>query len=337
MTAHRRPDAGALAAFAGTGNDRTMTVQAPGVPGSGADSASPAAAFSRRVVRVVESVEAVEGGGFTVHRPFPTTGLDHFDPFLLLDEMGPADHPPGEAKGAPEHPHRGFETVTYLLSGEMQHQDSAGHAGVLGPGDVQWMTAGAGVIHSEMPTPAFQQSGGRMHGFQLWVNLPSRDKLMAPRYQDVPSEAIPVATSPDGLVSVKVIAGESMGARAVIDTRTPICYLHFTIQPGGAVTQPIPEAWHAFVYVVAGEPAVGADARALARGTMGVLDTAEAAVRISVPAGATGPAQLLLIGGEPLSEPIARYGPFVMNTRAEIIEAVEDYRAGRFGKLPPSP
>src|SRR3569623_2253193 len=181
ITSHHRPGAGALATFAGTGNDRTMTVQAPGVPGS-ADSASPAAAFSRRVVRVVESVEAVEGGGFTVHRPFPTTGLDHFDPFLLLDEMGPADHPPGEAKGAPEHPHRGFETVTYLLSGEMQHQDSAGHAGVLGPGDVQWMPAGAGVIHSEMPTTEFQRTGGRMHGFQIWENLPARDKMMPPRY-----------------------------------------------------------------------------------------------------------------------------------------------------------
>ena len=310
-----------------------MTAQ---VPGSGTEGAPPAAAFSRRVVRVVESAEMVEGGGFVVHRPFPSAGLDHFDPFLLLDEMGPADHAPGEAKGAPDHPHRGFETVTYLLSGEMRQQDSAGHAGTLRPGDVQWMTAGAGVIHSEMPTPAFQQNGGRMHGFQLWVNLPSRDKLMAPRYQDVPSEAIPVATSPDGLVSVKVIAGESMGARAVIDTRTPIGYLHFTIQPGGAVTQPIPEAWHAFVYVIAGAPAVGADAKQLSRGQLGVLDTAEPAVRISVPSDAAEPAQLLLIGGEPLSEPIARYGPFVMNTRAEIIEAVEDYRAGRFGKIPPT-
>jgi redox-sensitive bicupin YhaK (pirin superfamily) len=308
-----------------------MTAQSPG---SGMDHPPPAAAFSRRVVRIVPSVEMVEGGGFTVHRPFPTAGLDHFDPFLLLDEMGPADNAPGEAKGAPDHPHRGFETVTYLLSGEMQHRDSAGHAGVLGPGDVQWMTAGAGVIHSEMPTPAFQQRGGRMHGFQLWVNLPSRDKMIAPRYQDVPAEAIPVATSPDGLVTVKVIAGEALGARAVIETRTPICYLHFTIQPGGAITQPIAEPWHAFVYVVAGEPAVGADAKLLAPRTLGVLDTAEAAVRISVPSDAGGPAQLLLIGGEPLSEPIARYGPFVMNTRAEIIEAVEDYRAGRFGKLP---
>ena len=317
-----------------TGNDRRMTTE---VPGSGTDGLPPAAVFSRKVVRLVPSVEMVEGGGFTVHRPFPTAGLDHFDPFLLLDEMGPADHPPGEAKGAPDHPHRGFETVTYLLSGEMQHRDSAGHAGVLGPGDVQWMTAGAGVIHSEMPTPGFQQNGGRMHGFQLWVNLPSRDKMMAPRYQDVPSEAIPVATSSDGLVSVKVIAGESLGARAVIDTRTPIGYLHFTIRPGGAITQPIPESWHAFVYVVAGSPAVGAEAQLLSPSTLGILDSTEAAVRISVPADATEPAQLLLIGGEPLSEPVARYGPFVMNTRAEIIEAVEDYRAGRFGKLPPSP
>jgi redox-sensitive bicupin YhaK (pirin superfamily) len=290
---------------------------------------------SRRVVRVVPSAQVVEGGGFAVRRPFPTAALDHFDPFLLLDEMGPTEHRPGEAQGAPDHPHRGFETVTYLLSGEMQHKDSAGHAGVLGPGDVQWMTAGAGVIHSEMPTPGFQQIGGRMHGFQLWVNLPSRDKLMAPRYQDVPSEAIPVVTSADGLVTVKVIAGEALGAKAVIDTRTPIGYFHVRIQPGGGLTQPLPASWHAFVYVVAGATTVGPDGHLLAPGDLAVLDSAEAAVSLSVPS--TGIAsELLLIGGEPLGEPVARYGPFVMNTRAEIIEAVEDFRAGRFARIPPT-
>ena len=284
-------------------------------------------------MRVVESVHAVEGGGFTVRRPFPTASLDFFDPFLLLDEMGPAETKPGEAKGAPDHPHRGFETVTYLLSGGMQHRDSAGNAGQLNPGDVQWMTAGAGVIHSETPTPAFQATGGRSHGFQLWVNLPSRDKMMKPRYQDVPSESIPVVTSDDGLVRVKVIAGESLGARAVIDTRTPITYLHFTIKPGGRVAQPVPSSFNTFVYVAEGEPAAGAPPRALRPGDMAIFGAEGDTVALSVPADAARPADVLLIAGEPLHEPVARYGPFVMNTRAEIIEAIEDFQSGRFGKI----
>ncbi len=287
----------------------------------------------RSVARIVESIRTTEGGGFVVRRPFPTATLDHFDPFLLLDEMGPTDAPPGEAKGAPDHPHRGFETVTYLLSGSMQHRDSAGNAGVLAPGDVQWMTAGAGVIHSEMPTPEFQQQGGRMHGFQLWVNLPSRDKMMKPRYQDVPSESIPVASTPDGLVRVKVIAGESLGARAAIDTRTPISYLHFTIAPGGTVTQAIPESFHLFAYVVRGQVTTGVDARVVNEGEMAIFVPDGESVGLSVSASATESSEILLIGGEPLQEPIARYGPFVMNTRAEIIQAVEDFRAGRFGHI----
>ncbi|HEX2659090.1 MAG TPA: pirin family protein [Polyangia bacterium] len=292
----------------------------------------------RGVARVVQSTLATEGGGFAVRRPFPTTALDHFDPFLLLDEMGPTQSPPGEAKGAPDHPHRGFETVTYLLSGQMQHRDSAGNAGTLSPGDVQWMTAGAGVIHSEMPTPAFQATGGLMHGFQLWVNLPARDKLMHPRYQDLPSEAIPVVTSTDGRVRVKVIAGESLGAKAVIDTRTPIVYLHVTLQPGGVLTQPVPAAYHTFAYVVRGAPHAGATGatRSLSEGELAVFDAQGDEIQLSLPADAGQPADILLIGGEPLNEPIARYGPFVMNTRAEIIQAVEDFKAGRFGQIPGS-
>jgi redox-sensitive bicupin YhaK (pirin superfamily) len=295
---------------------------------------------SRSVGRIVEGIEVVEGGGFTVRRPFPTADVDHFDPFLLLDEMGPTELGPGEAKGAPDHPHRGFETVTYLLSGSMQHKDSAGNAGVLSPGDVQWMTAGAGVIHSEMPTPGFQEKGGRMHGFQLWVNLPSHDKMMKPRYQDVPAAKIPVATSPDGLVQVKVIAGEALGARAVIETRTPILYLHFTIKPGGSVVQPVPASFSSFVYVVRGRVTLGTktilpDTPTFAeKGSMAIFGADGDSVSLSVPADAVEAADFLLIGGEPLHEPIARYGPFVMNTRAEIIEAVEDFRSGRFGVIP---
>ncbi len=161
----------------------------------------------RTVQGIVNSIETLEGGGFLVRRPFPKASFSDFDPFLLLDEMGPMDVAPGEAKGAPDHPHRGFETVTYLLSGDMHHKDSGGHAGRLRAGDVQWMTAGAGVVHAEMPSAEFMRTGGRMHGFQLWVNLPQRDKMIKPRYQEIPSSRIPKATSADGLVSVSVIAG----------------------------------------------------------------------------------------------------------------------------------
>src|ERR1700736_4270506 len=174
---------------------------------------------TRSIERTVPALRTVEGGGFIVHRPFPTRMLMDFDPFLLLDEMGPVDYAPGEAKGAPDHPHRGFETVTYMISGKMEHRDSHGNAGRLGRGDVQWMTAGAGVVHSEMPAEDFQRQGGRMHGFQLWVNLPQRDKMIRPHYQEIPAAGIPVATSADGKATVRVIAGESMGKQAVINTR----------------------------------------------------------------------------------------------------------------------
>src|SRR5437879_4980474 len=205
---------------------------------------------ARMVAGIVNSIETLEGGGFPVRRPFPKAAFSDFDPFLLLDEMGPMDVAPGEAKGAPDHPHRGFETVTYMLSGDMEHKDSSGHAGQLRSGDVQWMTAGAGVVHAEMPSAEFMRTGGRMHGFQLWVNLPQRDKMIKPRYQEIPSSRIPKATSPDGLVSVGVIAGEAMGAKAVIETRTPIIYLHYRIKPGGVVIQEVPHNYNAFGYVV---------------------------------------------------------------------------------------
>src|ERR1041385_8161186 len=217
-------------------------------------------ARGRTVEGVVSSIETLEGAGFLVRRPFPTASFSDFDPFLLLDEMGPMDVGPGQGKGAPDHPHRGFETVTYLLAGEMQHRDSAGNAGTLRPGDVQWMTAGSGVIHAEMPTDEFQRRGGLTHGFQLWVNLPGRDKMVAPRYQDIPSARIPIVTSPDGLVTVKVVAGEAMGARAVIETHTPIVYFHVTLRPGGTLVQPLPVSFNAFVYAFQGAPVVGAGA-----------------------------------------------------------------------------
>src|SRR5215475_15101223 len=266
----------------------------------------------RTVAGIVNSIETLEGGGFLVRRPFPKASFSDFDPFLLLDEMGPMDSGPGRAKGAPDHPHRGFETVTYLLSGEMEHRDSRGHAGRLTPGDVQWMTAGAGVVHSEMPTEEFMRQGGRMHGFQLWVNLPQRDKMTRPRYQEIPSARIPKATSTDGLVEVSVIAGEAMGQKAVIETRTPIIYLHYMIKPGGAITQRVPHDYNAFVYVVEGAGLFGAAAEAATDGQMVLFAPDGDEVRIENPSISQTPLEILLIAGVPLNEPIVRYGPFVM-------------------------
>jgi redox-sensitive bicupin YhaK (pirin superfamily) len=288
---------------------------------------------TRTVAGIVNSIETLEGGGFLVRRPFPKASFSEFDPFLLLDEMGPMELAPGEAKGAPDHPHRGFETVTYLLAGDMEHKDSRGHAGRLRPGDVQWMTAGAGVVHSEMPSREFARDGGRMHGFQLWVNLPQRDKMMTPRYQEIPNSQIPKATSADGLVRVSVIAGEAMGEKAVIETRTPIIYLHYRIEPGGAATQRVPGAHNAFAYVVEGEGLFGAESERVEDGQMVLFAQDGDFVRIENPADAKATLEVLLIAGVPLNEPVVRYGPFVMNTEGEIRQAIEDYRLGKMGAI----
>jgi redox-sensitive bicupin YhaK (pirin superfamily) len=281
----------------------------------------------RKVTDVVDALETTEGAGFIVHRPFPTQRLDHLDPFLLLDEMGPMELGPGEAEGAPDHPHRGFETVTYLLDGEFVHADSQGNRGRLQPGDVQWMTAGDGVVHSEMPAEQIRRDGGRVHGFQLWVNLPRADKRMRPRYQDVKAAEIPVGETEDKKARVKVIAGESLGKRAVIDTRIPITYLHFSLQPGARLTQAVAREHNALVYVLSGAAEVGG--RVVRDGQLAILGEGE-----SVELGASEPAELLLLAGKPIGEPVARYGPFVMNTREEIMEALADFRSGRMGAIP---
>jgi redox-sensitive bicupin YhaK (pirin superfamily) len=285
---------------------------------------------NRSVAGIINSIETIEGEGFVVHRPFPTYALSDFDPFLLLDEMGPKELGPDEAKGAPDHPHRGFETVTYMLEGRMQHKDSRGNSGKLTPGDVQWMTAGSGVVHSEMPEADFARQGGRLHGFQLWVNLPKSQKMTKPRYQEIPAAKIPVATSDDGLVTVRVIAGESLGARAVIETHTPIMYLHFSLKPGGSITQQIPSEYNAFAYVIEGEGYFGPEEHA-SRGQMVMFESDGDELTI-VNRGAEA-LELLLIAGVPLREPVARYGPFVMNTREEIYQAFEDFRSGRMGEI----
>ena len=290
---------------------------------------------SRSIKMVHQARRQLEGGGFEVRRPFPAPGLPDLDPFLLLDEMGPTVWGPGEAIGAPDHPHRGFETVTYLLDGAIEHRDSHGNVGRLGPGDVQWMTAGAGVIHSEMPPEDFRRAGGRVHGFQLWVNLPSADKMMNPRYQDLPRDGIPGAVSEDGLAQVRVLAGEALGVSAAIDTRIPIVYQHWTLQPGGAVDQPVEPELTASVYVFEGEGRFGpaGTETPAGEGQLAVFESDGAAVRLANIGAA--PVELLLLAGRAIGEPIAWHGPFVMNTREEIVQAITDYQAGRFGAIPP--
>jgi redox-sensitive bicupin YhaK (pirin superfamily) len=295
---------------------------------------SPATAEPRRVARLVDAISTIEGGGFPVRRPFPTPGFSHFDPFLLIDHLGPVTWPPGGPLGAPDHPHRGFETVTYVLAGENEHRDSFGNADVLRPGDVQWMTAGGGVIHAEMPTERFHREGGLQEGFQIWVNLPAVDKMMTPRYQTLRATDIPQVTADDGRVHVRVIAGESFGKSARIDTRVPIQMLHFTVKPGGALVQPVPSEQSSLVYVFKGTATIGSDQRKVTEGQAALLGSGDS-VNISVGAEQAGPAEILLLSGKPLHEPVARYGPFVMNTREEIEQAFRDFQSGKFGLIAP--
>jgi redox-sensitive bicupin YhaK (pirin superfamily) len=286
--------------------------------------------MDRSVIQVIKARHQTEGGGFKVRRPLPSAGLRYLDPILLIDEMGPVDYQPGEAVGAPDHPHRGFETVTYMLDGEFEHRDSAGHAGRLQPGDVQWMTAGRGVVHSEMPATRIMQQGGRVHGFQIWVNLPARLKMTQPRYQEVAASSIPEAVSDDGLARVRVIAGEALGVSARIDTHTPIVYQHWILQPGAQVSQSLPSDCNAMLYVFSG--AIESSGKALLDGELGILGKGDS-VDLSVPATAKDTAQLLLLGGEALAEPVVQHGPFVMNTREEINQAITDYQQGHMGVI----
>lgn len=283
---------------------------------------------TRSISQVINAKTTMEGEGFLMHRAFPNASLREFDPFLLLDEMGPIEISSGDAKGVPDHPHRGFETVTYMIDGTFEHKDSQGHSGKIKAGDAQWMIAGSGVIHSEMPSKEFVQKGGTLHGFQLWVNLPKKDKMMKPRYQELSSKKIPTAQN-DG-VQVKVIAGESMGEKAVIQTRTPIMYLHFTLQLNAKVTQTIPKNYNAFAYVINGEGLFG-DKQISAHKEQIVLFEQDGD-KIDIKA-SKSPLDALLIAGIPLSEPVTRYGPFVMNTQDEINQAILDYNTGKMGKI----
>ena len=287
----------------------------------------------RSISEIITSKTTTEGDGFTVHRSFPNYSKRDFDPFLLLDEIGPNNLNAGEAKGASDHPHRGFETVTYVIEGAFEHKDSQGNSGKLFPGDVQWMTAGSGVVHSEMPEKEFAKTGGKLHGFQLWVNLPKKDKMIKPRYQDVQSESIPVATSDDGKIQVKIIAGQSMGKTSVIDTKTPIMYLHFTISPGGKVIQDIPQNYNAFAYVASGQVLFGTEKKIAIKEQAVFFGKDGNKVVFSVSSDSEFPADMLLFAGMPLGEPVKRYGPFVMNTDEELRQAIEDFNNGKMGKI----
>jgi quercetin 2,3-dioxygenase len=275
------------------------------------------------VVRTVRGRAASDGAGVKLTRVIGTPELELLDPFLMLDEFG-TDRPEDYLAGFPDHPHRGFETVTYMLDGRMRHRDNHGNEGLLVPGSVQWMTAGRGLVHSEMP----EQQEGRMRGFQLWVNLPAREKMTAPRYQEFAPERIPVAQPADG-VAVKVIAGQVGGIEGpIVQPATDPVYLDASLDPGASWEYALPEGHNAFAYVFEGDATVGEGehARPLASRELGVLGGGD---RLALRAGETG-ARLILVAGRPLREPVARHGPFVMNTREELMQAFVDYQQGWF-------
>ncbi len=275
----------------------------------------------REVAQIVSPQEALEGAGVRIRRTIGTPALDYLDPFLLLDEFKSAEGADYIA-GFPDHPHRGFETVTYMLAGSMRHEDHKGNRGELGPGSVQWMTAGRGIVHSEMP----MQKDGLMWGFQLWVNLPAADKMTAPRYQDIPAEAIPTAATNDG-ATLRVVAGTVDGSTGPVEgIATAPLYVDVEVAKDSECVIPIPREHNGFVYVFEGEGVVGE--KLLAAGQLGVLSRGESeAVRLVTTARKM---RLLLLAAKPLDEPMARRGPFVMNTREEIREAFEDYQRGTF-------
>ena len=291
----------------------------------------------REPVGVVRARRTVEGGGFVVRRPFPTPEMSVFDPFLLLDEMGPVDYAPGKAVGAPDHPHRGFETVTYIMDGAIQHRDSTGGGGLITDGATQWMTAGAGIVHSEMPPEWLVRQGGLFHGVQLWVNLPASLKWSPPRYQDIEPDRVTLLASADGAALIRVIAGDLDGHRGPGQTQTPIAYAHATLHPEAQLEVAWPPHFNALVYALAGSGTVGTDGVALREGQLSVFGVGDhLTLRADrEPAGPSPTLEVLLLGGQPIREPVAAYGPFVMNTRDEILQAISDYQAGRMGSIPP--
>ena len=293
-------------------------------------------AGDRAVVSVTTAPGGFEGEGFPVKRAFAGVDLALLDPFVHLDQMGEVEYAPGEPKGTPWHPHRGFETVTYMIDGIFEHQDSHGGGGVITNGDTQWMTAGAGILHIERPPEHLVMSGGLFHGFQLWVNLPARDKFLAPRYQDIRATGVTLLTTPDGGAVIRLIAGGLGDHRGPGDTHTPITMIHATISPGARLRLPWRYDFNALAYVLNGDATVGSTPRPIHTGQLAVFGgtgaitiTADAVQESRHPA-----VDVLLLGGRPIREPVAWHGPFVMNTRAELVQAFEDYQAGKLGTIP---
>jgi len=296
----------------------------------------PVVARQRAVLQLTTAPHGYEGEGFPVRRAFAGALLEDLDPFIHLDQMGEVEYAPGEAKGTPWHPHRGFETVTYMLDGVFEHSDSNGGGGVITNGDTQWMTAGAGILHIEKPPEWLVSRGGLFHGFQLWVNLPRDQKLAAPRYQDIRAGEVALASSPDGGALVRVIAGEVGGHRGPGSTYTPMTLVHATLSPGARLVLPWRADYNALAYVLSGRGRVGAEGRPAQLGQLAVLGpgnalTFAADARQDAPAPAF---DVLVLGGRPIREPVAWMGPFVMNTREEVLQAFADYRAGRLGTIP---
>jgi quercetin 2,3-dioxygenase len=293
-------------------------------------------ALDRPVRSVTTAPLGLEGEGFPVRRAFAGVDLRELDPFIHLDQMGEVEYAPGEPKGTSWHPHRGFETVTYIIDGTFEHQDSHGGGGVITNGDTQWMTAGGGLLHIERPPENLVMSGGLFHGLQLWVNLPRADKWLQPRYQDLRAGESALLTTPDGGALIRVIAGELAGYHGPGVTHTPMAMMHATISPGATVRLPWRRDFNALVYVLSGAGTVGADRRPVHTGQLAVFGpgdtvTVSGAVRQE---SRLASLDVVILGGLPIREPIAWAGPFVMNTKAEVLQAFEDYQAGKLGVIP---
>jgi quercetin 2,3-dioxygenase len=294
------------------------------------------ASHARPVRRILTAPSGLEGEGFPVRRAFHGVEMADLDPFVHMDQMGEVLYAPGEPKGTPWHPHRGFETVTYMIDGTFQHRDSIGGGGLIENGGTQWMTAGAGILHIERPPEALVTSGGLFHGIQLWVNLPSKDKMIDPHYQDITPGAVVLRTSDDGGALVRVIAGDVGGAHGPGVTHTPISMTHVTVAPGARLALPWEPGYNALVYALAGSGTVGEEGAPLREGQLAILgEGGHLVVTASSRTDARADAlEVLVLGGQPIREPVATYGPFVMNTRDELVQAYEDFQAGRLGTIP---
>ena len=297
----------------------------------------PATAVERAVTTVTTAPSGYEGEGFPVRRAFHGVPMAELDPFIHMDQMGEVEYAPGEPKGTPWHPHRGFETVTYIIDGTFLHQDSHGGGGVITDGATQWMTAGRGILHIETPPESLVVSGGLFHGIQLWVNLPSADKMISPAYQSLEGGDVALVSSPDGGALVRIIAGELDGHQGPGSTHTPITMLHLTIAPGAQVRLPWPAAFNGLVYGLSGAGTVGADRRPLGTGQLAVTAPGEVLTvgGSASPDARTDAFDVLILGGQRIGEPVAWQGPFVMNTRAELMQAFADFEAGKLGVIPP--